>query len=95
MPNNKQNDKKLKHAPQAELNVPVFASATALILALVAYAASDGADTQIVLLCADGRLSTGAAAVLEAASFTNVCTLGGGLNAWALEAAEALCGLGA
>ena len=52
-------------------------------------AASDGgADTQIVLLCADGRLSMGAAAVLEAASFTNVCTLDGGLNAWAYEAEE-------
>ena len=43
-------------------------------------------DTQIVLLCTDGSLSKGAAATLEHAAFTNVCTLEGGLRHWEAEA---------
>jgi rhodanese-related sulfurtransferase len=39
------------------------------------------ADEPLLLVCADGRLSEGAAAVLEAAAFTNVHTLDGGLQA--------------
>ena len=43
-------------------------------------------DALLVLLCADGSLSKGAAATLEAADFTNVQTLEGGLRAWEADA---------
>ena len=45
-------------------------------------------DAPLVLLCADGRLARGAAAMLEGAAFANVQTLEGGLEAWAWEAEE-------
>ena len=45
-------------------------------------AAAFSADAPIVLVCADGRLSNGAAAMLEGAGFSDVRTLEGGLNAW-------------
>ena len=45
-------------------------------------------DAPLVLLCANGRMAQGAAAMLEEAAFTNVQTLEGGLDAWAWEAEE-------
>ena len=53
-----------------------------------AVAAEHEADAPLVLMCADGMLSKGAAAVLEGAAFTNVQTLNGGLRAWEAEAEE-------
>ena len=46
------------------------------------------AEVPIVLLCADGKLAGGAAAVLEAAEFLDVQVLDGGLRAWEWEADE-------
>ena len=43
----------------------------------------------IVLLCADGKLAKGAAAVLVAAGFADVRTVEGGLRAWEADADEA------
>ena len=43
----------------------------------------------IVLLCADGKLANGAAAVLVAAGFADVRTVEGGLRAWEADADEA------
>ena len=51
-------------------------------------AAEHAADAPLVIMCADGMLSKGAAAVLEGAAFTNVQTLNGGLRAWEAEAEE-------
>eukprot|EP00308_Calcidiscus_leptoporus_P012480 CAMPEP_0119387322 /NCGR_PEP_ID=MMETSP1334-20130426/100134_1 /TAXON_ID=127549 /ORGANISM="Calcidiscus leptoporus, Strain RCC1130" /LENGTH=419 /DNA_ID=CAMNT_0007409025 /DNA_START=50 /DNA_END=1306 /DNA_ORIENTATION=- len=45
-------------------------------------------DTPLVLICADGKLARGAAAMLEAAAFTDVQTLEGGLNVWGWEAED-------
>ena len=45
-------------------------------------------DGALILLCADGMLSKGAGAALEAASFTNVQILLGGLRSWEAEAAH-------
>ena len=50
-------------------------------------AAHDTAET-LILLCADGRLSQGAAAVLEAAAFSQVLSLAGGLRAWEADAED-------
>ncbi len=51
-------------------------------------AAAYAPDAPLLLLCGDGSLSSGAAAVLEAASFTNVQTVAGGLTAWSAGAEE-------
>ena len=55
---------------------------------LLQVSAAYAPDATLVLLCANGRLAKGAAAVLEGAAFTNVQTLEGGLDAWAWEAEE-------
>jgi rhodanese-related sulfurtransferase len=46
------------------------------------------ADEPLVLMCAEGSLAKGAAAVLEAAGFKRVSTLDGGLRAWEAAAEE-------
>lgn len=45
-------------------------------------------DAPLIVLCADGRLARGAAAVLEAAAFSDVSVVAGGMRAWAEEAEE-------
>ena len=42
----------------------------------------------VLLLCANGQLAAGAAAVLEAAEFSNVGVVEGGLRAWEAEAED-------
>ena len=50
-------------------------------------------EAPLVLLCATGMLAKGAADVLEAAAFTNVLTLAGGLQAWEAEAEDEAAGI--
>ncbi|KAL1507075.1 hypothetical protein AB1Y20_007936 [Prymnesium parvum] len=45
-------------------------------------------EAPLVLVCADGSLSKGAAAVLESAAFTEVRYLEGGLRAWEADAED-------
>jgi len=57
------------------------------------YDAGFDRDEPVVLLCADGKLARGAASVLAAAAFTNVCLVEGGLQAWEEEAEDEAAGL--
>lgn len=61
--------------------------------AAAAYDAGFDRDEPVVLLCADGKLARGAAAVLAAAAFTNVCLVEGGLQAWEDEAEDEEAGV--
>lgn len=77
---------------EGSTNLPAFSWEHGFYLPSANFVADMGeehaSDAPIILICADGSLSAGAAAELVAAGFIDVRMVEGGLRAWEEAAAE-------